>query len=180
MLTLTLKSKGGVSAENVKADYERILKCFQKLTRWLRKLYPGVGGFRTVEIGDGGNVHIHSLSYLPFIAQKVLAEKWKEITGDSSIVDIRAAWSKRPDGQVIRGALTEALKYITKIAGRDPRELVDIYIALKGRQVARAWGVCHGLVWKAEVQKVVCEHCGGTDWLPEAVLEMKKRRAQGP
>jgi len=71
LLTLTLVKSG-----DVRADYARIVKCWQRMTQKLRRKHDGIGGFRSVEVGDDGNVHIHALSYLPFIEQATLSDEW--------------------------------------------------------------------------------------------------------
>lgn len=167
LVTLTLAKM------DMASDYKRGVKAFQKLSRnWARR-HPGCGGFRCFEVGSDGNVHLHVLAYLPFVAQKEISDEWLALTGDSKIVDIRAVKGG------VRGGLREVCKYITKLSlDRDVTELVDIYAVMRAKQPVRPWGAMHGLVTKADfpvVQKPECENCGSTRLYPEFVVEAMKR-----
>lgn len=105
--TLTMKSRG--SLDDTERNLNRIVACFNKLNKTLRKK-PGFNDleyFRVVEIGKKtGMVHIHGVwnKYIPIVE---LSDIWKKITGDSYRADLKRIKST---GDVVN----YLYKYLTK------------------------------------------------------------------
>ena len=175
----------------VRADYGRILKCWGKLrNRWKRR-HGMIAGFASREIGEDGNVHLHVIAQLPFIEQAELSDEWHAITGDSYIVWIgecfdrrtKLKYSKASGHQkpaVLRAAVTEACKYVTKLARRNPSELVRVFLATKGTPRGRPWGKLHGRLPKKEKRSIPCPECGDTHWWTGEGLRWLERAARAP
>lgn len=191
LLTVTVEKSG-----DVRADYQRLRAAWRKFRHRLSRRYPGTGGFASVEVGESGNVHLHTLCYLPFVPKKCrrcegdvldtrarvsaccgaeticgLSPMWKQCSG-APVCDLRA---------VAGDPFVEACKYITKLAHRDPGEVVAIWQALRRFELWRPWGVAHGLVEKFEPAEPQCEVCGGIEWLTEETLKwLRWQEGTGP
>lgn len=107
--------------------------------------------------------HCHGLvlrDLRQMIDVRKLSAEWFELTGDSSIVDVRMLDSVREclrlglsladgfrDG-VLQGRLVKDLvevsKYPLKVAGLSPGEVVDAYLATRGCRWLREWGGLFG------------------------------------
>jgi len=84
MLTLTLK----------KGSQNDLQRCFEKFVERVQQLNPKFQlDYFSVNV-EGQYMHIYY--YGPFLLQKWIARIWKEITGDSYIVDIRTV-SENPN-----------------------------------------------------------------------------------
>ena len=132
------------------------------------------GGFASVEVthnrGTGEfHPHIHSVilvpaGLLPTIEmeikgkrvitpadfQRQLAAEWRELTGDSFIVDVRRiAWDSVNTDEIMV-ALVECFKYALKVAisettDEELRILLQCYDVLKGRRLHSSFGVLWGV-----------------------------------
>lgn len=187
LITLTLTPSG-----DLRKDYARLLVGWRKLLqRWRRAGFEGAGGFRSVEVGTGtskravkhtaatgiehrgGNVHLHTLAYLPYIPQAKLSLAWLEIAG-SSIVDIRAV--KGP----LREAMQETAKYMAKWTDYDPATAVKLYIAFRSCLPFRSWGVCYGTGVVEPDFYQPCAKCGCVKWWPDGVIAWPGASSTGP
>ena len=169
LVTLTLRASG-----DLRADYYRLLQSFSKLRRRWERRYLGCGGFRSVEVGQAKNVHMHLLAYLPWVDQHELATEWEQITDGSRVVDIRLV-------RDFRNGVAEVCKYITKLSGaRAASEIVEVYLALKRTLPRRAWGVCYGLVEHSIWTPPPCEICGSRKWYPARLVGFWERSTRGP
>jgi len=176
MLTLTLKPTGSVAD-----DLKRGKKCWEKYRNRLRRRHKGIGGWAAWEVGANRNVHLHTLAFLPYLPQEKIADEWEKITGDSRVCDIRAAYG--PGG--MNDAIKEVAKYITKLGnGRNAKELVEIYLAFKGKPRGRAWGCLRGLMKAAkepDAPEELCEKCGSSNWItPEGLEWLMREWERGP
>lgn len=102
-------------------------------------------------------VHRGSLSTEPVLIKKkvaqvpvdfwrLLSDEWKEITGDSFIVDVRKADSSEDMIQ----ALVECFKYSLKMQKMDPGIQLACYDVLKGRRLHSAFGCLYGIKFENE------------------------------
>lgn len=87
LLTLTLRRSW-----DLKGLVDRAIDGFRKLRH--RKILKGIrGGLYSIEVkpptDEGWYVHVYVVVDCLFILQGKLSEEWKDITGDSFIVDIR-------------------------------------------------------------------------------------------
>lgn len=137
-ITLTLRSTDRPLQETI----DRLLKSFNRLRRTHICSKSMVGGIYFLEITLGTSTglwhpHLHVLVEGSFIPQKLLADEWLSITGDSYIVDIRALRDSKA-----------AAGYVAKYAGKalsanvinDPDHLREGIVALAGRRVFSCFG----------------------------------------
>lgn len=166
MLTLTLRP-----SLELRKDVGRIFRCWRALQERVgfardkrAKLF---GALAAVEIGPHRNVHLHVLYWGRFVPQQQLVDVWRELTGDSYVVDIRelrGSW---------RDAVREVTKYVTKVAeirnwsgSRDVDPclpevlLVDVFEALKGRRRIATYGIFYNVAGADELAPRTCEQCG--------------------
>jgi len=159
LLTLTIRR-----TDSLRACVDRILTAWRLLrTRIVRRYKTDkrhFGGFASVEVA--GAVHLHALVHMPFVPQAWLSKVWKQLTRDSFVVDVRQ----------IHGGTRVAAAYVTKYVVKtvDPALGVRVWLAVRGRQIHRAFGVCVGLVEKPARPPCHCRLCGGVDWQPTAAF----------
>lgn len=138
-ITLTL------SSENVdlSAQLQRLTKCFRKLrqTRLWRKtvLY----GAASIEVTLNPETHlwhphIHVVARAHYIPWAELRDCWLTATGDSSVVDVKAARSRQ-------GVIGYVLKYATKGFDLDhllriPNAYQHLYVALRRKRTFIQFG----------------------------------------
>lgn len=194
LLTLTLRPS---RSTELRQDVRRIFSCWRQLqdrvgfTRDKRdKLF---GALAAVEIGPHRNVHLHVLYWGRFVPQQQLVDVWRELTGDSYVIDIRelrGSW---------RDAVREVTKYVTKVAqisnwsrSRDVDPcvpemlLVDVFEALKGRRRIATYGIFYNVAGVPELGPRTCEICGNPltyvgSFLPETLhpFELRDYYARG-
>lgn len=150
LITLTVRNSHDLAdALDRLYEYFRILN-----NRWMRKNVKGsftrhmVGGVWTIEITyskkTGWHPHIHGLiaSNAPIYTGDVRAE-WENISkGDSYICDSTPV--KANDTQTIWDAVLEVSKYTLKNATLPAQQLMDVYLALKGKRLIRRFGTFAG------------------------------------
>lgn len=132
------------------------------------------GGFASYEVTYNKETgeyhpHIHSMILVPLGSlptvemeikgkrvqapadfQRRLSAEWREITGDSFIVDVRrVAWDSVNTDEIME-ALVECFKYALKVAiiendERDLDILLECYDVLKGRRLQSSFGVLWGI-----------------------------------
>lgn len=119
-------------------DVRALAKCGRKL---INKLYPkkfNNGAFAVIEIGENNNIHIHALVYGPYIKQERISELWLKITGDSSIVYIRAVRSPKK-------CVNYLLKYISKPPEyKNPEKYAQFLDAIYRVRRIHTYGVFYG------------------------------------
>lgn len=167
-LTLTLKREP-LTGEVL----SRIVHQFSQLRH--RKVWTARGGVFQIEIGtldDLGlaNIHIHAIIDGPFMKQADLSKAWREITGDSFIVDIEQVKSvddvldyitKMQDAKDARRALTFLTSHMTKIVPSNDLEAWKhdlINSVLKNRRLVQGFGYLAKVSLK--IKDPVCPFCG--------------------
>ncbi len=137
-------------------DVRRLGNNVKKL---MHKLYPKkvheCGAFGVIEMGEKGNgLHMHLIVYGYFYPQKYISKVWKEITGDSDIVNIREV-----DG--IKKCVNYLLKYVTKPPDyNNPNQLALYLDALTGTRRIRTYGLFYNFpIMKKNL--FPCVKCGG-------------------
>jgi len=163
LLTLTIR-RTDESVETLRSCVDRVLKAWRLLRLRIVRRYKTdkrhFGGFASVEIA--GAVHLHALVHMPFVPQAWLSKVWKQITRDSFIVHL----------EEIRGGTRVAAQYITKYVVKtvEPWLAVRAWLAVRGRQIHRAFGVCVGLIERTARPPCHCRLCGGVDWQPTSAF----------
>jgi hypothetical protein len=155
-LTLTQASTNAPLRDELK----RMRAAFAKLRRTRLWRDHVVGGFYCVEVTWNAtrqqwHPHLHALIDGTFIPQKDLAEEWERITGDSSIVDIRACHDRKR-------AVRYVASYVAKSSdvSRIPTEVVAEWaMAVHGLRFVAKFGTLHAV--KAEPEDERDHH---TDW----------------
>ena len=107
-----------------------------------------------MEFGKNFNIHTHILVYGPYYSQPYISRKWREITGDSFIVDIRAITDVR-----------KASYYLTKYLSKSPRfdnlESYARYLnAIKGVRRLHRYGIFYGYR-VLQPDTIKCPYCDG-------------------
>lgn len=164
--TLMLSIK---NVTDLQAGAKKVLDCFNKLRH--RKAYKALleGGLRCIQAKPGKdgkwNVHLHCLYYGGYIPRAELSKDWKDITGDSWYVYVKAHRN-------VADALRYMLKYVTRGVLSDPvgwtgEDLVEFVVALSDMRLVQAFGcfLKHG----SKVY-LVCPKCGESWW---ALLDEK-------
>ena len=123
MLTVTKK----ISGRGVRHDAREVIQAFPKLWRSLWKEDKDKDkkhvdtAWRSVEVGaENGMVHIHALMWCRYKSHTEIKRKWKEITGDSDVVEIHGVGrqgngSWRVENPELRKACKEVCKYVTDL-----------------------------------------------------------------
>jgi hypothetical protein len=158
-LTLTVNN-GADLGERVE-HLERSFRRLKQRVTWRRNVE---GAIRVLEIaGSPGDwhPHFHILFTGNYIPQKEMADTWKEITGDSCIVDIRHAGS---------GVVKELFKYTVKDAGLLPDALDEIAAVLHNKNVVVVLGRFYRRQVAPPRRPSACPDCGANAWALEGVF----------
>jgi len=164
--TLMLSIK---NVTDLRAGAKKIRACFNRLRH--RKRYKALmeGGLSGIEGKPGKdgkwNVHLHCIYYGGYIPRGQLSLDWKEITGDSWYVYVKAHRN-------VSDALRYVLKYVTKGLNPDAPEwtgedLVEFVVALSDMRLIQAFGC---FLKHASKVYLVCPKCGESWW---ALLDEK-------
>lgn len=168
-VTLTLKP----SHASLSAQLDRLYDSFNKLRRrdfW--KLYV-TGGVAFVEVKIGKNSglwhpHLHCLVEGDFIPQRDLSREWLEVTGDSSIVDVRRV-------ENVGHAAAYTVKYGSKGCDSSvynaPSRLDEFVTAIKGRRFALTFGTWRGI-------QLAEGHDDGAQWQNIGAIDSLVSRAR--
>lgn len=157
-LDLTLKN-----VEDLAKGVERLRVSFTKLRHrkdYLGKFDGGIYGVEAKPGNDGKwNIHMHVLYCGSWLAQERLSAHWKDITGDSMILHIKAVTD-------VQKALGYVLKYVTK-GVENPEdwtqeELAQFVLVLENVRLVQAFGCFIGQMWKKE--PFYCPDCGFCLW----------------
>lgn len=190
LVTLTLRVRPGVPLSVL---YSRMQEAQKKLRRRKQWVEVVSGGAFAVEVkckGDGSwNVHLHGVveSRRPVDLYKVekagkekwkcnlvgpkgvlrgdeLGSLWREITGDSYVVDISPVLRSK-------GGLRGAVSYILAYMKKDPEfpseaEHREFNEVLHGRRTVTLFGTWWGYVMP-EKEPFPCPECGEAVWMSE-------------
>lgn len=167
-ITLTLRH----SNTPLSAQLDRLYRSFAALRRRkdLKCVFEGGAAFLEVKLSrDGGSwhPHLHIITEGSFIEQKALSRAWHEVTGDSSIVDIRRV---KENGDVAR----YVCKYVTKPADAtifsDTARLDEFICSISGRRLCLTFGRWRGFKLDADPMTDV-------KWITIGSVETLKGRA---
>jgi len=141
-LTLTLKHSDLSLGEQIR----RMKKCFIRLGRrvgWKKYVTGSIAFLHVKRNCENTEWHVHLHIFLTgsYVPQKWLSDEWLKVTGDSLVVDVRAAHSKKELGLTI--------KDYARYAGR-PANLLDVPVerrldvvhSFEGIRVCWKTGIC--------------------------------------
>ena len=152
LLTLTLRMTRQRSITGNQVRYFN--KSVRKLINSLFSKSDGCGAIAVTEIGKRFNIHAHVLVYGHYVSQRIITEKWYKITGNSYIVDIRAARDHRK-------ATGYLLKYISKPPRFDQLVKYAHYLkAVKGVKRLHRFGIFYGFS-VLDKKPLLCPYCNG-------------------
>jgi len=143
LITLTLKS----SHDDLSDQITRIYRCFSRLRRskfWKLHITGGAAFFEVTLSTDTKlwHPHLHIIVEGRYVPQHTLAHTWREITGDSHIVDVRAI-----DQQ--RGVAEYVCKYVgspfPSDVYHDDDLLSEAMTAISGRRTCLTFAAWRGL-----------------------------------
>lgn len=142
-ITLTLRHSNTPLA----AQIDRLYRSFAALRRRATTCTVFEGGAAFLEpkrnrANDGWHPHLHIITEGTYIDQRDLSRTWHEITGDSSIVDIRRVHDNADVARYV-------CKYVTKPADPSvfacPDALDEMITALAGRRLCMTFGTWRGI-----------------------------------
>lgn len=94
--------------------------------------------------------------------QCCISEAWREITGESFVVDIRAA--RAEEDRSMAGAVREVVKYCTKLTEVSSKQredgrsdVLELHRAIRGRRLLTTTGVFRGLVEPVTAEELLDE-----------------------
>jgi len=165
LLTLTVRCSGQVDDVQIKRRFHQVREFLelvygtradrkQKIKRHSMK-QNGNGAIAVAEVGQRWNLHFHLLVYGPRVPQAQLAQLWRDVTGDSYVVDIRRVGK-------LRGGVWEVLKYMAKVPFADGvAEYVQYLSVLKGTRRVHTFGTFYNAVKIAKSAEYKrCPFCG--------------------
>lgn len=141
-LTLTLRSSNDPLGEQL----TRLVQCFNRLRVKKGWRNSQVGGASFIEISYNNkkkrwHPHLHVISEGKYISQRELSSMWKEVSGDSFIVDVRAI---KDDAKVANYVTKYASKGIDGKYINDQELLIEAMKCLHGRKVITTYGKWRG------------------------------------
>ena len=150
MLTLTV-ANGGDLAERFQHLHNSIKRVFKRrrdyldkqrgLTEW-RKVYGWVGTYEVTNKGNGWHPHAHIMClHSSSFDYKALQAEWKEITGDSHVLNVSAA--KHPN-EPERDFL-EVFKYAVKFSDMTAEQNIHAWNVLRARRLLFSGGALWGV-----------------------------------
>lgn len=151
LLTLTIRTDG-----DVRSRLGRMIRCVNLFWKQTWGAERGSGALIAYEVGENYNVHAHILLHGRYISHSRLVRIWREITGDSFVLDIRRV-------RGLDGAILEVLKYVTKgiVGGTDPYKIALIHMAFRGRRRVVTKGVFYNIGVRV-TDSLACASCGGS------------------
>lgn len=107
------------------------------------ELVKAAGGVYTVEVtnrGNGWHPHVHMLALCSSRpSQEALREEWREVTGDSFMVDVTEGY-----GDPVKSFM-EVFKYAVKFSDLSPAQNWEVAQVLRGRRLINPFGCLWGV-----------------------------------
>lgn len=150
MITLTVKN-----GDNLKERFEHLQKSVQRvfkrrrdwldkgrgLTEW-RKVHGYVGTYEVTNQGKGWHPHAHIMVlHTESFDYKTLQAEWKEITGDSHVLNVAAA--RHPDQPELD--FLEVFKYAVKFSDLTPADNLKAFLVLRRHRLLFSGGAFRGV-----------------------------------
>jgi hypothetical protein len=141
-VTLTLRH----SPTSLKSQIDRLYRSFRELRRreFWKSNVTGGAAFLELKLSSKSGLwhpHLHMLVETKWLEQRELSRSWHEVTGDSTIVDVRPIGA----GDDVQRYVT---KYVTKPASAEvfavPDKLDEMMVTLRGRRLCTTFGKWRG------------------------------------
>ena len=150
MITLTVKNGESLSERylHLKSAYRALQKRRSHTIEgrgWTEfaKVKGSIHSYEFTRTQKGWHPHIHMVALVSdWVDQKALSDEWKELTGDSFVVDIRKI-SDQGDG--LASGMLEVFKYALKFQDLDLDDTWHAYETLKGKRLMGSFGCLRGL-----------------------------------
>lgn len=150
LITLTVKN-----GDDLAERYEHLVKAMKDYNQQRRNAIKGTRAFVQLNYvagavwsyeftnkGNGWHPHLHMIALCEGpIDQEKLSEEWRELTGDSFIVDARPFREDQEPAE----AFLEVFKYALKFSDLPTDLNVEAYEILKGRRLVASFGVFRGV-----------------------------------
>jgi len=142
LLTLTLRNHPEGELSTMLDRLSRNFRCLRASPFWKEHV---IRGCYTIEVtfnkaSRTWHAHLHAITDGGFMRQAALSDLWKSLTGDSSIVDIRAINDRDKSARYISS-------YVAKpIDGElwEAAQVVEFALATRGRRMVHTFGKAHG------------------------------------
>lgn len=150
MITLTV-----ANGDNLAERFEHLQKSVQRLfkhrrkalnegksrTEW-RKVHGYVGTYEVTNKGNGWHPHAHIMVlHTSSFDYKAMQAEWKEITGDSHVLNVTAAiHPEEPERDFL-----EVFKYAVKFSDLEPEQNIHAWKVLKARRLLFCGGAFRGV-----------------------------------
>jgi hypothetical protein len=139
-VTLTLKS----STQSLKHQLDRLYDAFRALRRrefWKAHVFAGIAVAEVTRNRDTGawHPHLHVIVDGTYMPQSALSDEWHTVTGDSSIVDIRAVHDRRTAAKYVACYVAKPAALLTL----PPAAVIEFAYAVHGRRMLVAFGSAH-------------------------------------
>jgi hypothetical protein len=124
-----------------------------------------------VKLGRDGrwHVHHHVLMNAEYIDKQILSRRWLDITGDSSIVDLRRVDPAKGSGYVTKYVAKPADQSITT----SPDHFDEMIVSMKGARLFNAFGTMKGIASDEPLD--TAEEMLPDDWIDVGTLEEVRR-----
>jgi hypothetical protein len=159
-ITLTLKHSKRPLAEQL----ARLKKCFKKLRQtplWKKSQRGGVVTLEVKWTGHAWHPHLHIIAEGEYLSKFALSDAWKEITGDSYIVDIRQL---KNDADACHYVVKYVTKGVSPAVWNDADLAQEWIVASRSVRVADTFGNWRGY-------RLLKRESGVNDWKPIDTLE---------
>lgn len=169
-LTFTLRHSPLPLADQI----DRLYACFSALRKrpWITEVLHGGAAFLEIKRGKNSGMwhpHLHVIGVGTYIDQRRLSREWLSVTGDSSIVDVRAIADAA-------GRASYVTKYVTKPADaavyESTADLQLMMAVLKGRRLCLTWGSWRGVSLHPEADE-------SEEWESLGSIRVLAQRARG-
>lgn len=176
LVTLTVKDGDDLS-ERFKHLFKAQHELWKRKRRGRGSVLDGVAGAvwsYEIKRGTGSGLwhpHLHMIALAEHQPdQDSLSSEWKNITGDSHIVDVRPISQEDPVSGFI-----EVFKYAVKFSDQPPEDTVHAWLTLAGKRLLGSAGCFRGV----EVPEALLDDPEGLDDLPFVTLFYRYLRGRG-
>lgn len=168
-VTLTLKH----ASRFLKPELDRLYRSFARLRRtqfWMDHVKGGAAfcEVKFSERSQSWHPHLHCLVEGRYIPHELLRNHWYNVTGDSTVVDVRPV----PDRQAVIKYVT---KYVAKGLGQTyvnrPKLLDECILAMVGRRLCTTFGSWRGVSLTDNNPETTWVHIGPFDAILYAAID---------